>query len=159
MRLEAKILTVSDSVSAGSVEDRSGAALAARLSDAGFEVVDRRVVVDGVDPVTEALRELSRDFIGLLVTTGGTGLSPRDLTPEATEAVLERQAPGLAEAMRLANPLGRLSRAIAGTVGSCLIVNTPGSVKGCVECLEAIIDVIPHSLELLAGGRPYPHAT
>lgn len=159
MRLVAKILTVSDSVSEGSVEDRGGAALSACLSEAGFEVVERRAVPDGVDPVAEALRKLSRGFSGLLVTTGGTGFSPRDVTPEATGAVLERPAPGLAEAMRLANPLGRLSRATAGTVGSCLIVNTPGSVSGCVECLKAILDVVPHALELLAGGLPHPHRT
>ncbi len=158
MRLEAKVLTVSDSVSAGTVEDRSGAALAECLSDAGFEIVDRRAVPDGVDSVSEALRELAQGFAGLVVTTGGTGFSSRDLTPEATAVVLERQAPGLAEAMRLVNPLGRLSRAAAGTVGSCLVVNTPGSVSGSVECLQAILDVVPHALELLAGGTPHPHA-
>jgi len=152
------VLTVSDSVSAGTVEDRSGAALAECLSDAGFEIVDRRAVPDGVDSVSEALRELAQGFAGLVVTTGGTGFSSRDLTPEATAVVLERQAPGLAEAMRLVNPLGRLSRAAAGTVGSCLVVNTPGSVSGSVECLQAILDVVPHALELLAGGTPHPHA-
>src|SRR6266508_3254614 len=92
---------------------------------------------------------------GLVVTTGGTGFGPRDLTPEGTRAVLEREAPGLAEAMRLVNPLGRLSRASAGTIGSALVLNTPGSSSGAVECLEAVIDVVPHALDLLAGGRPH----
>ena len=159
MQLVAKILTVSDSVRSGSAQDRSGDALASCLSEAGFEVVERRAVEDGIDPVAGALRELSRDFNGLLVTTGGTGFSPRDLTPEATTTVLERPAPGLAEAMRLVNPLGRLSRATAGTLGTCLIVNTPGSVAGSVECLKAVLEVVPHALELLGGGRPHPHAT
>lgn len=146
-------------MSAGSAEDRSGDALASCLSDAGFEIVDRKAVPDGVDPVAKALRELSRDFNGLVVTTGGTGFSPRDMTPEATTSVVERPAPGLAEAMRLVNPLGRLSRATAGTLGQCLVVNTPGSVSGSVECLKAILEVVPHALELLGGGRPHPHPT
>ena len=89
------------------------------------------------------------------MTTGGTGFGPRDLTPEGTRAVIEREAPGLAEAMRLVNPLGRLSRAVAGTVGQALVLNTPGSSSGAVETLEAVVDVLPHALELLAGGRPH----
>lgn len=157
MRLEAKILTVSDSVHAGTVEDRSGAALYDRLTKAGFEVVDRRVILDDKDAVAGALRELASDFTGLVVTTGGTGFSPTDVTPEATGSVVERLAPGLSEAMRLVNPLGRLSRGIAGTLGTCLIVNTPGSVSGAVECLEAILDVVPHALDLLSGRNPHPH--
>jgi molybdopterin adenylyltransferase len=101
------------------------------------------------------LWELAAGFEGLVITTGGTGFSPSDLTPEATRTVLEREAPGLAEAMRAASPLGRLSRGIAGTVGSCLVVNVPGSPKGAVESIEAILDIVPHALELLAGGRPH----
>ncbi|MPY93889.1 MAG: MogA/MoaB family molybdenum cofactor biosynthesis protein [Acidimicrobiia bacterium] len=148
--LEAKVLTVSDGVVAGTREDRSGAALEERLVAAGFAVVERRVVADGADPVARALRELADGFAGLVVTTGGTGFGPRDLTPEGTRAVLEREAPGLAEAMRLASPLGRLSRALAGTMGTALVLNTPGSPKGTVECLEAVVDVLPHALRLLA---------
>jgi molybdopterin biosynthesis enzyme MoaB len=104
----------------------------------------------------EAVIERARvaGFAGLVVTTGGTGFGPRDLTPEATRQVLEREAPGFAEAMRLANPdKGRLSRGVAGTRGRCIILNTPGSSAGAVECLEAVLDVLPHALALLEG-RP-----
>ncbi|HKA84000.1 MAG TPA: molybdopterin-binding protein, partial [Acidimicrobiales bacterium] len=132
-----------------------GAALADRLGVAGFEVVDRAVTADGAAAVAEALRALADGFAGLIVTTGGTGFGPRDLTPEGTRSVLDREAPGLAEAMRLVNPLGRLSRAAAGTVGRALVLNTPGSSKGAVECLDAVIDVVPHALDLLEGGHPH----
>ncbi|HEU0170205.1 MAG TPA: MogA/MoaB family molybdenum cofactor biosynthesis protein [Acidimicrobiales bacterium] len=151
----AKVLTVSDGVVEGTREDRSGAALAERLAASGFDVVERRVTADGVEPVAAALRDLAAGFAGLVVTTGGTGFGPRDLTPEGTRAVLEREAPGLAEAMRLVSPLGRLSRAVAGTVGQALVLNTPGSSKGAVETLDAVIDVVPHALDLLSGGRPH----
>src|SRR5262245_14440590 len=154
-KLEAKVLTVSDGVVEGTREDKSGAALEVRLREAGFEVTGRRVVADGVDSVRDALDELCGGFTGLVVTTGGTGFGPRDLTPEGTRAALEREAPGLAEAMRLVSPLGRLSRAVAGTRGSALILNTPGSTAGSVECLEAVLDVLPHALELLQGERPH----
>ncbi len=152
-----KILTVSDGVIAGSRVDASGQALEDLLVDQGWSVLDRRQVADGVESVSAALVEMSADFNGLIVTTGGTGFGPRDLTPEGTKAVLEREAPGLAEAMRLCNDrgLGRLSRAVAGTRGRCLIVNTPGSTKGSVETLEAVLDVVPHAIELLGGGRPH----
>jgi molybdenum cofactor synthesis domain-containing protein len=155
VRLEAKVLTVSDGVVEGTREDRSGQALLDTLVGAGFDVVARDVVADGVESVGDALRRLAAGFAGLIVTTGGTGFGPRDLTPEGTRAVLEREAPGLAEAMRLVNPLGRLSRGAAGTIGETLILNTPGSPKGAVECLEAVLDVVPHALELLRGGRPH----
>lgn len=151
----AKILTVSDGVVAGTREDRSGEALAARLDEAGFAVVERRVVADGVGSVRDALVELASGFAGLVVTTGGTGFGPRDLTPEGTLEAVDRQAPGLAEAMRLVSPLGRLSRAAAGTLGAALVLNTPGSTKGCVETLDAVVDVVPHALDLLSGGRPH----
>jgi molybdopterin adenylyltransferase len=150
--IAAKVLTVSDGVVAGTREDRSGAALAERLVAEGFTVVDQRVVADGTDTVAAALREMAAGFTGLVVTTGGTGFGPRDLTPEGTRAVLEREAPGLAEAMRLVNPLGRLSRGIAGTIATALVLNTPGSPKGAVECLDAVIDVVPHAVRLLADA-------
>jgi molybdopterin adenylyltransferase len=153
--LVAKILTVSDGVVAGTREDKSGAALETMLGAAGWSIAERRVVADGVEPVSAALVAMSDGFAGLVVTTGGTGFGPRDLTPEATKAVLERDAPGLAEAMRLVSPLGRLSRAVAGTRGHALIVNTPGSSNGAVETLGAVLDVVPHALDLLSGGRPH----
>ncbi len=148
--LQAKVLTVSDGVAAGTRSDTGGAGLVARLGAADFEVVDTRLVPDGRESVGEALVEMAEGFAGLVVTTGGTGFGPRDLTPEGTLVVLDRQAPGLAEAMRLVSPLGRLSRAVAGTRGRTLILNTPGSPKGAVECLEAVLDVVPHVLRLLA---------
>ena len=154
-RWPAKGRTGSDGGADGTREDRSGAALAERLDAAGFEVVERQVTADGIDAVAAALRSLTSGFSGLVVTTGGTGFGPRDLTPEGTRAVLEREAPGLAEAMRLVSPLGRLSRAAAGTVGRALVLNTPGSSKGAVETLDAVLDVVPHALDLLAGGRPH----
>jgi molybdopterin adenylyltransferase len=155
VQLAAKVITVSDGVVEGTREDKSGVALEERLAEAGYEVVERSVAADGVESVAGALLSACDGFAGLVVTTGGTGFGPRDLTPEGTLAVLDRQAPGLAEAMRLVSPLGRLSRAVAGTRGECLILNTPGSTKGCVETLDAVLEVVPHALELLAGERPH----
>lgn len=159
MALRAKVLTVSDGVVEGTREDRAGSAVAERLGEAGFEVVERRVVEDGVDSVCDALRSLVAGFAGVVVTVGGTGFGPRDLTPEGTRAVLEREAPGLAEAMRHAtfgsNPHGMLSRGLAGAVGAALVCNLPGSASGAVESLEVVLDALPHALDLLAGGRPH----
>ena len=154
--LTAKVLTVSDGVVAGTREDRSGRALADRLAAAGFTVTDRQVVADGVETVADALRRLATGFEGLVVTTGGTGFAARDLTPEGTRAVLDRGAPGLAEAMRLVSTRGRLSRGVAGTLGRCIVLNTPGSPTGAVECVDAVLDALPHALDLLAG-RPTEH--
>ncbi|MCY3952802.1 MAG: MogA/MoaB family molybdenum cofactor biosynthesis protein [bacterium] len=154
--LRAKVLTVSDGVIAGTREDRSGEALEELLTGVGYEVVERRAVADGTESVAGALVDMTDGFAGLLVTTGGTGFGPRDLTPEGTRQVVERLAPGLSEAMRLVNPLGRLSRAVAGTRGSALILNTPGSPRGAVECTEAVLDVVPHALRLLSD-EPTPH--
>lgn len=152
----AKVLTVSDGVVAGTREDRSGAALVTRLTQAGFDVSEHRVTADGREAVAAALIDMCRGFAGVIVTTGGTGFGPRDQTPEGTRDVIEREAPGLAEAMRLVSPLGRLSRGVAGARGPVLIVNAPGSPAGCVEQLNAIIDVVPHALALLADA-PAPH--
>jgi len=149
--IAAKVLTVSDGVIHGTREDRSGVALVELLTGAGFDVVDQQVVADGVENVSGALTAMSEGFSGVVVTTGGTGFGPRDLTPEGTRLVLEREAPGLAEAMRLVNPLGRLSRSMAGTRGLALILNAPGSPKGAVETVEAVIDVIPHAVRLMAA--------
>ena len=145
--LAAKVLTVSDGVVAGTRDDRSGVVLVERLREAGFEVVEHRVVADG----RQSIVELASDFHGLIISTGGTGFGPRDLTPEGTKVVLDREAPGLAEAMRAVNPLGRLSRGLAGTRGTALIINTPGSPGGALESLEAVLDVIPHAVRLLGG--------
>jgi len=150
--LAAKVLTVSDGVVHGTREDRSGAALVAQLQGAGYAVVDQRVVADGVESVAGALTAMADGFAGLIVSTGGTGFAARDLTPEGTRTVVEREAPGLAEAMRLVSPLGRLSRGIAGVRGQALILNTPGSPKGCVEQLAAVLDILPHALRLLADA-------
>jgi molybdenum cofactor synthesis domain-containing protein len=157
VQLEAKVLTVSDSVHAGRVEDGSGTALVQRLEESGYAVVERRVIPDGIDTVSEALRDMASGFAGVIVTTGGTGFGPRDLTPEGTLAMLERHAPGLSEAMRAVSPLGRLSRGAAGTVDRCLVLNTPGSRSGALESLTAVLDVLPHALDLLSGGQPHPH--
>ena len=156
----AKVLTVSDGVIAGTREDRSGDALVEALGEGGFEIVDRRVVADGVDSVASALRELTDGFAGLVVTTGGTGFGPRDLTPEGTAAVIERPAPGIAEAIRAASNeggrgFGMLSRGLAGSRGAALVVNCPGSPGGAREAIEVITPVLDHALDLLAGGHPH----
>jgi molybdopterin adenylyltransferase len=158
--LRAKVLTVSDGVADGTREDRSGQALADRLATAGYEVVERRVCADGVGTVAAALRDLADGFAGLVVTTGGTGFGPRDLTPEGTRAVIEREAPGIAEAIRRASDrdgrgFGMLSRGVAGTVGETLICNLPGSTGGAVEGLDVVAPIAAHALDLLAGGHPH----
>jgi len=147
--LRAKVLTVSDGVVRGTRDDVSGRALVEFLRAHDFDVVDQRLSADGADEVAATLIEMSYEFAGLIVSTGGTGFAPRDQTPEGTRAVIEREAPGLAEAMRLCNPLGRLSRGVAGIRGASIILNTPGSPKGCVEQLGAVIDVVGHALRLL----------
>ncbi len=154
----AKILTVSDGVIHGTREDRSGAALETHLTSTGFDVVERTVVADGTESVRAALEALAADFHGVIVTTGGTGFGPRDQTPEGTRAAIDREAPGLAEAMRLVNPLGRLSRGVCGTIGAALVLNTPGSTAGCIETFDAVADVVPHAVRLLVDNRdPHPH--
>jgi molybdenum cofactor synthesis domain-containing protein len=153
---EAKVVTVSDGVVSGTREDKSGAALEEALQTAGFSVIERSVVADGVAAVAGELARVSANFHGVVVTTGGTGFAPRDQTPEGTREVIERDAPGLAEAMRLVSPLGRLSRGVAGIRGRAIILNTPGSPKGAVECWEAVADILPHALDLL-GDHPTRH--
>ena len=151
----AAVVTVSDRVSAGTAEDRSGPAAIALLESIDLAVLEYRVIPDGIDSVATTLSEIA-GTVDLILTTGGTGLTPRDLTPEGTKAVLEREAPGLAEAMRSAtfgdNPHGMLSRGVAGTVGATLIVNLPGSVKGVQESLAVILPALAHGIELLVRG-------
>ena len=153
----ALVLTVSDGVAAGVREDRSGSVIADRLSALGLSL-DRGLVADDRAAISAAIRVAARTH-DLIVTTGGTGLTPRDVTPEATLDAIDLAVPGLAEAMRAAgrakNPLADLSRAVAGVVGRCLVVNVPGSPAGAGESLEAIVGVLPHALETLAG--PFDH--
>ena len=158
--LEAKVLVVSDGVVAGTRADVAGPAVVARLAEAGFAVVAHEVTEDGIDEVMFALRDLVTGFAGLVVTTGGTGFGPRDLTPEGTRRVIDREAPGLAEAMRRASdapgsPFGMLSRGVCGATGAALVCNLPGSAGGAVECLDVVLPALPHALDLLAGGRPH----
>jgi len=151
----ASVVTVSDRVSAGRAEDRSGPAAAAMLESAGFRVIECMIIPDGIESVADALADLA-GTVDLVVTTGGTGLTPRDLTPEGTLSVLERQAPGLAEAMRSAtfgkNPHGMLSRGVAGTIGLTLVINLPGSIRGVAESLEVVLPALAHGIELLVSA-------
>jgi len=153
----ALVLTASDRTAAGARDDRSGELIAEQLSGLGF-TVERQVVADEQWLIEEALVDGAARH-SLIVTTGGTGLTPRDVTPQATAAVIDYEVPGIAEAMRAegrrSTPLASLSRAIVGVRGRTLIVNLPGSPKGAAESLDAIVAVLPHALETLAG--PFDH--
>jgi molybdopterin adenylyltransferase len=153
----ALVVTASDRSAAGTRDDTSGAVLANRLSALGF-VVDRETVADDRELIEQILVD-GADVHPLIITTGGTGLTPRDVTPQATLAVIDYEVPGLAEAMRAAGravtPMADLSRAVVGVRGRTLIVNTPGSPKAAAESLEAIVPVLDHALETLAG--PHDH--
>lgn len=151
------VLTVSDRGAAGERIDASGAALAARLAELGF-AVERGLVADDVAAISAAVVEAAARH-SLVLTTGGTGLGPRDVTPEATAAVLERAAPGIAEAIRAdgrtRTPYASLSRGVAGLRGQCLIVNLPGSPRGAIESLAVVEPLLDHALATLSG--PFEH--
>jgi molybdopterin adenylyltransferase len=160
VELVAKVLVVSDGVHEGTREDHAGPKVTQRLVEAGWSVIEHQVTADGIDEVAFSLRDLVAGFTGLVVTTGGTGFGPRDLTPEGTRIVIDREAPGLAEAMRRASdtpekPFGMLGRGVCGTVGTAIVCNLPGSSNGALECLEVILPALPHALDLLSGGRPH----
>ncbi len=152
--LNAAVVTVSDSIAAGTNVDRSGEVIAAVLETLGFSIVSTSVVPDGIDTVADELTRLADD-VDLIVTTGGTGLSPRDLTPEGTIRVIDREIPGLSEAMRADTfgkvPFGMLSRGVSGLVGTCVIVNLPGSPKAVAEGLDVIGPVLVHAVEIASG--------
>lgn len=151
--MRAAVLTVSDGVARGERDDQSGSVLGELLAGEGYEVV-RRVVPDERSEIAEAIEELS-DEASLVLTTGGTGVAPRDVTPEATASVVERQVPGIAEALRAdaarRTPHGLLSRGVAGVRGAALVVNLPGSPGGCRDGFAVLKEALPHALRLLAG--------
>jgi molybdenum cofactor synthesis domain-containing protein len=150
------ILTISDRCSMGMREDKSGEAIQRMVSRLNGEVICCEIVPDDKEIIAQKLVEMvDVTSCDLVLTTGGTGCSPRDITPEATSAVIEKEVPGLAEAMRLASlkitPHAMLSRAIAGIRKQCLIINLPGSPKGATECLDAIMPALPHGLDVIKG--------
>ncbi len=159
-RVNAAVLVVSDRSAVGIRPDLSGPGLANRLIQLGFSVACIRIVPDEKDAVAKMLREWVAEDINLILTTGGTGLGPRDQTPEATLEVIERRVPGMEEAMRHESmritPYAMISRAIAGAAGKSLIVNLPGNPKGALENLKAIEPALDHVLKLLAGETPDP---
>jgi molybdenum cofactor synthesis domain-containing protein len=154
--ITAAVLTISDSVSAGGRPDKSGPAVRDRLEQLGWQVTVMEAIPDDTAGIGQRLAALADGGqVSAIFTTGGTGVSARDNTPEATRAVLDREMPGFGELMRAkgreSTPLAVLSRAIAGTRGRVLIINLPGSPKGAVESLDAIVELVPHVLELLSG--------
>src|SRR5487761_640991 len=155
----AQVITVSDGVSARTREDESGRALVRILKNAGFEVMEPVVVPDDERGIADAIVAAADHGADFVVTTGGTGLGPRDVTPQATSGVIEFEVPGLGETMRRAGaastPMAALSRSMAGVRGTTLIVNVPGSMKGATESLEAILPVLPHAIRLLHGNTSH----
>ena len=162
VEIRAAVLTVSDRSARGERPDESGAVLVELLTEAGAAVVARETVSDDLEPLVERLRALAgREDVNLVLTTGGTGLGPRDNTPEATRAVIEREAPGLSEAMRAETlrqtPTAMLSRAVCGVRSGALVVNLPGSPKAVRECFAVIRPVLGHAVALLSGRGESVH--
>jgi molybdopterin adenylyltransferase len=159
--MRAAVITVSDSAYNRVRSDESGPAVAARLEQAGFEVAGRALVPDERGQIADRLRDLvTRLTAGVIFTTGGTGIAPRDITPEATREVIEREIPGFGELMRAkgreSTPYSVLSRGLAGTSGGVLIVNLPGSPRGALQSLDAILELVPHVLNLINGHTDHP---
>ncbi len=155
-RINAVVITASDACARGEREDVSGATLVQLLRDLGAEIVDARILSDDLDPLAQSLIEFAdRDDVNLIITTGGTGLGPRDNTPEATQRIIEREAPGIAEAIRAESlkvtPMAMISRGVCGVRSGTLIVNLPGSPKAVKESFAVIAPVLPHAMDLLAG--------
>ncbi len=155
--IRAVVVTVSDGCARGVREDASGAALVELLEGAGAAVVEKLIVSDDLEPLAATLKKCAeRRDVNLVVTTGGTGLGPRDNTPEATRAAIEREVPGLAEAMRAETlrqtPTAMLSRGVCGVRSGALLVNLPGSPKAVRECFEVVRPVLAHAVKILAGG-------
>ena len=157
--MRAAVVTVSDSVFGGRRRDGSGPAVADLLQKHGWTVAETRVVADDLAVIAATLREFTSQGVEAVFTTGGTGVSPRDVTPEATRKIITREIPGLAEHMRREGsrntPTAILSRAVVGICGQSIIVNLPGSPQGAVDSLQAILDVLPHAVELIAGKQPH----
>ena len=154
--IRAAVITVSDACSRGEREDDSGAALVELLRASGAEVVEKGILSDDLEPLVQRLEDISRrGEVNLILTTGGTGLGPRDNTPEATRRVIEREAPGIVEAMRAASlkvtPMAMISRGVAGVASETLIINLPGSPKAVRESFAVIQPVLAHAVDLLAG--------